>query len=644
MNERLDFIDVPHHILDGPVDVGTEQRWTLQLEDGRRVVVGQLAVDLARDTSIRRRYVRDVERHRSLGAYSLVPILETGPRPDALAPGAAPPWRMRLDPDGRPLSALLARAPLPLEEFARVFASIADALHAVHVHGMVLRDLKPEQILSTHEGHAVLIDVGLARVDVLSSHTASSLMLQGSSYISPEQLTSTTVDQRSDVYALGVMMWQALTGELPFGDGPPLLVERHTLPSLCGLRSDVPPALDQLVRATLAERASERPASVSEIAWVLRGGGSSLRTETASVCQHCNAQFPLGQRLCLACGRVSVRFEHIESGEPRWSLDLVSLSEDSEPLRWLQDFLQNVSRPPVLKPEFIIGSIHLYSEEERIRRIRLPARLYDNLSRETAQTLHELMAAHGIRTRIVAPDVAVERATRWTLASLGVAVLGTAAVGLLGGPIAAIAAPGAVATLGCLGYLASVTGRRRTPARFLLRPVPAALPASDPLVARLAALLDQELPADVRAVVSQSALLIQRLVDHRARLIGEIATFDLLTQPVDPLVRGIGSHAHELARLSSEIAELDEGTLVRALGAAEARGDALEKRNSILEGLDRLRVLEDRRTALFNRLLEAKLLLERTVHLGLGVHESVQEHERQLALALATLGESVSLR
>ena len=74
--------------------------------------------------------------------------------------------------------------------------------------------------------------------------------------------------------------------------------------------------------------------------------------------------------------------------------------------------------------------------------------------------------------------------------------------------------------------------------------------------------------------------------------------------------------------------------------ATEARDEPASARQPLLDGLDRLRALEDHRAVLFHRLLEAKSLLERTVRLGLSVHDPAKEHERQVALALATLGGS----
>lgn len=640
MSAKLEFLPFAHTIESGPEDVGTEQRWTLRLPEGRRVVVGQLAPDLARDVSIRRRYVRDVERIRDLPAVSLAPTLALGPEPDPRAPGTVAPWRMRVEPRGTKLSETLARAPWPLDEVAIVFAGVADAVHAVHACGAVLRDLGPEQIVRTPDGRTVLVDVGLARTGTLSSHTASSLLLQGSSYVAPEQLFKTAVDQRSDVYGVGVMLWQALTGELPFGDGPPLLTTRHELPSLARVRADVPPALDLLARRCLAERPEQRPASIGEIAWVLRGGaGSGLDEAARTECQHCHAKLRVGQRLCVACGRISVRFEHATAGARGFAVDLVSLSEDAGPLRWLQEFIQTVSRPPVTKPEFMIGSVHMYAEEERRDRIRLPARLYANVTRETAADLVETMQTHGLRARVVSPNEA-RRAGLLVLLTIA----GTAALGLLCSAVGANAmwavGPGVLLTIAALARWNNRVSDRRTPPRFVLRPLPAALPASDPLVARLSALLQGDPPHDVREIVAELALVVQRLVDHRAALVhvNDARELAILTEPLEPLVAAVERHVVQLRELSRELEGLDEGTMVRALASSEARGDGEREREPILLGLDRLRALEDQRAAVFHRLLEVQALLERTVNLGLSVQEPEQEQRRQVELALATLG------
>src|SRR5690606_28588624 len=144
----------------------------------------------------------------------------------------------------------------------------------------------------------------LARVDLLSSHTASSLLVSGSAYAAPEQLLRTVVDRRADLYSLGVILWQAATGSLPFGEGPALLRERVELPPVTALRRDAPPVLDLLLRRLLAEDPDDRLASAAEVAWVLRGGaGEGLAVIEQTVCQHVGAALAPGQRPGLAGGR-----------------------------------------------------------------------------------------------------------------------------------------------------------------------------------------------------------------------------------------------------------------------------------------------------------------------------------------------------
>ncbi|MEM6291590.1 MAG: protein kinase [Myxococcota bacterium] len=624
----------PHEVLDGPHDVGTEQRWRVRLADGRVAVVGQLAPDLARDESIRRRYVRDQERVAALGVHAVLAPFALGPAPDPRAPQADAPWRIRLAPDADALADILQRAPLGLEEFASLFAALADAVHAVHRGGAVLRDLRPSQVLRTRDGHVLLCDIGLARVDVLSSHTASSLLLQGSPYAAPEQLFRTTVDQRSDLYSLGALMWHALTGALPFDDGP-LLRERPPLPDLAALRPDAPASLRALLPSLLEAEPSLRPPSATEIAWVLRGGAAlALRDETVR-CQHCGASLRVGQRLCLSCGRVGTRFEHVHG--QGWGLELSSLSEDARQLKWLQQFLGDTSRQPMRSPEFIIGNVHLYDDDEKVGRIRLPARLYTQLTEDSALALRDAMQAEGLKVRLVSPN-ASRRAGMLVLFAIAAVMLLSFASSAVGVSAAYVAVPGVIASLVLLSRWNNIVSDQRTPGSFRLRDTPAALPASDPLVARLAALLSPAPPPDVRAVVADLALIVQRLVDHRASLHAvERAEVDVLTEPLEPLVAAIERGVGQLVQVSSEISELDEGAMVRALAASEARGDSDDVRAPILSGLDRLRGLEDQRGHGFHRLLETRALLQRTVELGLRVHDPQAQHERDLQTALATL-------
>ena len=635
----LPFLDQPHEVLQGPADVGTEQRWLVQLQDGRRVLVAQLAPDLARDESIRRRYVRDQERVMQLGAHAVVETLALGPLPDPRDPAGVPPWRMRLAPDAESLGTILSRAPLGLEEFTAIFSGLADAVYDIHQAGAVLRDLRPEQVLRTRSGSIVLCDIGLARVDVLSSHTASSLLLQGSPYAAPEQLFRTTVDQRSDLYSLGALMWHALTGSLPFDDGPALLRERPPLPELRALRSDVPAALAELLPRLLDAQPEGRPPSASEITWVLRGGSALVLADGTVTCQHCGTSLRVGQRLCLSCGRVAVRYRHAAEDEPGWGLELRSLDEDATRLEWLQRFLTDVSRHPMRAPEFIIGNVHLYDDDEKVGRIRLPARLYSDLDGDTAVALHDAMRERGLKVALVSPSASQRSGLQLLGAGAAMTVVMVALVNLASSMVWAPAlAVFGIVFAWLLGRFNHRVTEKRTPGTFRLRDAPVALPASDPFVARLSALLDPAPPSDVRGVVADLALLVQRLVDHRASLHGAgAAELDVVTAPVESLVAAVERFAARLVAITSELKELDEGAMVRGLAASEARNDPPHAREPLLQGLDRLRGLEDQRAAVLHHLLEVQALLHRTVAMGLAVQDPLAQHERDMQRALAGL-------
>jgi hypothetical protein len=640
MGESLTFVPVSHDVLSGPEDVGSERRWRVRLRDGRRAVVGRLSPELARDESIRRRYVRDVRRVQALQAHSLAPLIATGPQPDPLALDAEPPWRMRQDPDGEPLSVWLARAPAPLDEVSRVGAALADAVHAIHGAGGVLRDLSPRNLVRTPDERVVLTDVGLSRVDLLSSHTASSLLLEGSPYGSPEQLLSTVVDQRSDLFGLGVILWRALTGTFPYGEDHALLREYAPLPALTELRPEVPAAVDQVVRRCLHREPESRPESAAELSWVLRGGGTQLALDAHTTCQQCGSRLRVGQRLCPSCGQVATKYEHLAPGDrKRFGLELVSATEDAGHLARLRDFVRSIAAGRVGDLEFLIGDPMMYSDEERSTRTRLPARLFNDLPESTARELHQRMEERGLDVRLIDPGAL----SRKLGAALGIfmgAVGGVIALVTLslGGFAVALGIAGFIATVLVLSTAMTAMNERDQPALFRLRPTPAALPASDPLVARLSKLGHAELPADVRMQVGEMALLIQRLVDHRAKLEPHLVQeIELLTAPAEPLVGLIEQQVEDLVRISADLQTLDEADMVRALAASEARGEAKGERQPIFDGLDRLRTLEDARASAFHRLLEASDLLRRSVNLGLEVGDPKQVHENHVKLALAAL-------
>lgn len=636
-------------VIEGPQRVASELRWRV-LDDGRPAVLGQLLPELARDASLRRRYVRDVERLATLAqaCEGLARVRRCGPSPDPRALEADPPWRLRDDPAGETLDAWLRRrAPVPADEAAELVAALAERVFGLHARGAVLRDLDPRRVVLGEDGRPWLTDVGLARVDVLSTRSAASLILEGSPYAAPELLTRTVIDQRADLYGLGVLLFRALTGELPYVDSSAILRAPGPAPRVRARRAEVPAALDELVARCLAEDPSERPGSALELAEALRGRAALPGVHARVACNACGAPLRLGQRLCTSCGKLAVQFTPAASADEAYGIELTKLDERAESRARLHEVLRSVSDGPLPALNFLVGDIRLYSKGERERLHKLPARLVDGLSREGATRLQQRLRVKGIESHVATWVPGKRDLTGsergWLILGGIVGGVATLIFGFAAGGLGGWAMAGAVALLTVVflklgaGALRNRDAARKTPSLVQLRKAPAALPASDPLVARLAALLQDHPPADLREQVGELALAVQRLVDHRARNLGEAAEIDVVTAPVSELVRLVEAQVRAIAEIDAELRGLDEGALVRALAAAEARRESTAAKDELLHGLDRLRALEDARARRFHRLLEATRLARRAVELGLSLRDSEAEHEQQVAAALAVL-------
>ena len=649
---RPAILDAPGtEVVSGPEREGSELRWIARTCHGATVMVAMLAPELSHDVSVRRRWVADVLRVQGMNdVEGLLPVVEVGPDPDPRDPEAAPPWRVREHwPQAETLDAWLTRrAPVPQDEAAETIATIAGIVHAIHKHGAVLRDLHPRRILVDGSvkgpGQLAIADVGLTRVDILSSRTAASLILEGSPYAAPEQFTRHAIDQRSDVYGLGVLLFRALTGALPFGDQPAILRPPGEAPRLGALRPEIDPGLEAVVARCLAERPEHRLDSAGTVANVLRGDTAGAVVPAADVpCQSCGHALRPGQRLCTHCGKQAVRFSHAEGDGPRYELVLKRIGEDAQTRAELASRLTNVGDGPPPPLNFLVGDQRMYSKAEQERLLRLPMPLFSGLDQDTAEALSGYFEGAKSASLTVRPEkraVVLSSAQKRGMAIMGaigaVMTIGMLAAGLTMGAVI-LGVTFGVAVL--LMYVAlSRANRRRRPALMRLRQTPAALPASDPLVAKLSALLEDRTPDDVRDQVGALALAVQRLVDHRARNRGEAEEIDAVTAPVQRLVELVEIQVRRIAKIDAELADLDEGALVRGITAGQARGTPSD-REALLTGLDRLRTLEDARAAAFHRLLEAGTLMRRATELGLSVHDGQAAHEREVSLALALLSD-----
>src|SRR4051812_2867669 len=241
----------------------------------RPVALKVLAPELTENESFRKRFMRESQLAASIDHPHIIPIYRAGQFEDALY------LAMRFV-DGTDLHGLLARTgPLDLPLTVRVFDQIGSALDVAHEHDLVHRDVKPGNVLVDQHGggpgrfHLYLTDFGLTkRIASLSGLTAPGHFLGTVDYIAPEQIAGRPADARTDVYALGCVLFEALTGDRPFDretDAAVLFAHLHDRPpSVAAVRSDLPRVVDRIVAKALAKEPGGRYASCHELVADLR--------------------------------------------------------------------------------------------------------------------------------------------------------------------------------------------------------------------------------------------------------------------------------------------------------------------------------------------------------------------------------------
>jgi YVTN family beta-propeller protein len=239
---------------------------------GRRVALKFLAPELAQDARFRERFLAESRLAASIDHAGIVPIFEAG-EVDGLLYIA-----MRYV-EGTDLRALLARdGPLPAERAVDLVAQLAGALDAAHARGLVHRDVKPSNALIAVESgveHVYLADFGLTKhTTSRGGPTATGQMVGTVDYVAPEQIRGEAVDGRADLYSLGCVLFECLTGEVPFPRGSEVatiyahLEDEPPCPS--ARRADVTPAMDAVVTRAMAKDPAHRWQSGAALAAAAR--------------------------------------------------------------------------------------------------------------------------------------------------------------------------------------------------------------------------------------------------------------------------------------------------------------------------------------------------------------------------------------
>ncbi|MGH2917063.1 MAG: serine/threonine-protein kinase, partial [Solirubrobacteraceae bacterium] len=239
----------------------------------RRVALKLIAPEWAGDEELRERFKHESRLVAALDHPNVIPVHDAGERDGLLY------IAMRFV-DGTDLRGLIdARGALDPRLAARITARVASALDAAHAAGLVHRDVKPANVLlagGPGEEHPYLSDFGLSkRLDGDSGLTHSGQWLGTVDYVAPEQLTGQAVDHRTDVYSLAVLLFEALTGEVPFrGDSAPAKMTAKLYepsPSLCERAPWLPSALEDVLARGIATAPGDRYQSAGELGRALVG-------------------------------------------------------------------------------------------------------------------------------------------------------------------------------------------------------------------------------------------------------------------------------------------------------------------------------------------------------------------------------------
>jgi serine/threonine protein kinase/Tfp pilus assembly protein PilF len=188
--------------------------------------------------------------------------------------------------EGTDLRGRLAVSSLPWRQVLEIGAAVADGLAAAHAKGIIHRDLKPENLFLAADGRVKILDFGVARIETspvagletgphVAACTDPGTVMGTIRYMAPERIRGLPGDARGDLFSLGCVLYEMVTGRRPF-QGKTVAeitaaILRDEPPALAGVRTDVPPAVEHVIRQSLAKEPAERPASAHDLACALRG-------------------------------------------------------------------------------------------------------------------------------------------------------------------------------------------------------------------------------------------------------------------------------------------------------------------------------------------------------------------------------------
>ena len=327
--------------------------------------------------------------------------------------------------DGEDLDCRVRRAgALPTDDVARIGTEVASALAAAHRHGILHRDVKPQNILLARDGRARLTDFGSARMDGEATITRTGAIVGTLAYMAPETVAGRRGDARADVFALGMTLFHAAAGRLPDRPSPHLpLPSSPSGYTPLALGADVPVWLAHIIaRATSADAADRYPTPVAlgdALAKRDARDAGGLAVMPRERCVLCGGLDMLGMGVCASCSNSGDRADAFVFFEPPRS---------------------NVERDAVLQAA--VGVLGDDAPARTIADVATGARSLVRVPASSRERVTEVLAARGIRARVV-PERELYRAlpSSFVLVVLGVAVAGIVTGLVTGSGIGATAIP-----------------------------------------------------------------------------------------------------------------------------------------------------------------------------------------------------------
>ncbi|HET9851561.1 MAG TPA: serine/threonine-protein kinase [Candidatus Limnocylindrales bacterium] len=240
-------------------------------EGGEPVAIKVVTTELSQDEVFVRRFKREVAAAQKIQHPHVVPVLGAGEA------GGLPYLVQELIPGGSLHERIVAAGRLDLATTVRLLTGPAEGIDALHASGLVHRDIKPANIMLDGD-RAYVTDFGLAKDSQASNLTRPGQALGSLDYMAPEQIRGEDVSAATDIYALGCVVHECLTGTPPFGGRPSMRVLFAHLqeppPDISTLRRDISPAVAKAVSRALEKEAEDRPATATGyIHGIERAGG-----------------------------------------------------------------------------------------------------------------------------------------------------------------------------------------------------------------------------------------------------------------------------------------------------------------------------------------------------------------------------------